>query len=98
MVLDAKIPEGPLAEKWDRHRFELKLVNPANKRKFNIIVVGTGLAGGSASATEGLTALPLKGASTRPKTTPTTVIASGVFFTTPSKAAILEPERPMSIV
>ncbi|MFY9944252.1 MAG: fumarate reductase/succinate dehydrogenase flavoprotein subunit [Desulfobacterales bacterium] len=51
MQLDAKIPDGPLAEKWDRHRFELKLVNPANKRKFDIIVVGTGLAGGSASAT-----------------------------------------------
>ena len=51
MVLDAKIPGGPIAEKWDRHRFELKLVNPANKRKFNVIVVGTGLAGGSASAT-----------------------------------------------
>ncbi len=50
MRLDAKIPGGPLAEKWDRHRFELKLVNPANKRKFEIIVVGTGLAGGSASA------------------------------------------------
>ena len=50
MQLDAKIPGGPLAEKWDRHRFELKLVNPANKRKFDIIVVGTGLAGGSASA------------------------------------------------
>lgn len=50
MTLDAKIPAGPLEEKWDRHRFELKLVNPANKRKFNIIVVGTGLAGGSASA------------------------------------------------
>ena len=50
MQLDAKIPGGPLAEKWDRHRFELKLVNPANKRKFNIIVVGTGLAGSSASA------------------------------------------------
>jgi len=50
MKLDAKIPGGPLAEKWDRHRFELKLVNPANKRKFEIIVVGTGLAGGSASA------------------------------------------------
>jgi len=50
MQLDAKIPGGPLAEKWDRHRFELKLVNPANKRKFEIIVVGTGLAGGSASA------------------------------------------------
>ena len=51
MRLDAKIPAGPLAEKWDKHRFELKLVNPANKRKFTIIVVGTGLAGGSASAT-----------------------------------------------
>jgi succinate dehydrogenase / fumarate reductase flavoprotein subunit len=51
MALDAKIPGGPISEKWDRHRFELKLVNPANKRKFSVIVVGTGLAGGSASAT-----------------------------------------------
>jgi len=50
MQLDAKIPGGPLAQKWDRHRFELKLVNPANKRKYDIIVVGTGLAGGAASA------------------------------------------------
>ena len=50
MPLDARIPGGSLAEKWDRHRFELKLVNPANKRKFEIIVVGTGLAGGSTSA------------------------------------------------
>ena len=50
MTLDAKIPGGPLTQKWDRHRFELKLVNPANKRKFEIIMVGTGLAGGSASA------------------------------------------------
>ena len=50
MPLDAQIPGGPLAEKWDRHRFELKLVNPANKRKFTIIVVGTGLAGASAAA------------------------------------------------
>jgi succinate dehydrogenase / fumarate reductase flavoprotein subunit len=50
MRLDAKIPEGPLAQKWDRHRSELKLVNPANKRKYDIIVVGTGLAGASASA------------------------------------------------
>ena len=50
MQLDAKIPGGPISDKWDRHRFELKLVNPANKRKFEIIVVGTGLAGGSASA------------------------------------------------
>jgi succinate dehydrogenase / fumarate reductase flavoprotein subunit len=51
MKLDAKVPGGPLDKKWDRHRFELKLVNPANKRKFDIIVVGTGLAGASASAT-----------------------------------------------
>jgi len=50
MQLDAKIPGGPITEKWDRHRFELKLVNPANKRKFTVIVVGTGLAGGAASA------------------------------------------------
>ena len=51
MQLDAKIPGGPIAEKWDKHLFDLKLVNPANKRKYDIIVVGTGLAGGSASAT-----------------------------------------------
>jgi succinate dehydrogenase flavoprotein subunit len=47
MQLDAKIPMGALSEKWDKHRFALKLVNPANKRKYSIIVVGTGLAGGS---------------------------------------------------
>lgn len=51
MVLDAKIPKGPLAEKWDNHKFNIKLVNPANKRKFSILVVGTGLAGASAAAT-----------------------------------------------
>jgi succinate dehydrogenase / fumarate reductase, flavoprotein subunit len=51
MKLDSKVPGGPLEKKWDQHRFELKLVNPANKRKFEIIVVGTGLAGASASAT-----------------------------------------------
>jgi succinate dehydrogenase / fumarate reductase flavoprotein subunit len=50
MLLDGKIPSGPITEKWDRHRFDLKLVNPANKRKFQIIMVGTGLAGGSAAA------------------------------------------------
>ena len=53
MKLDARIPSGPIAEKWDRHRFELKLVNPANKRKHTIIVVGTGLGGGAAAATMG---------------------------------------------
>ncbi len=51
MQLDAKVPGGPLKDKWDRYRFEAKLVNPANKRKFTLIVVGTGLAGSSASAT-----------------------------------------------
>ncbi len=50
MKLDAKVPAGPLQDKWDRHRFEMKLINPANKRKFRVLVVGTGLAGGSAAA------------------------------------------------
>lgn len=50
MKLDSKIPEGPLAEKWTKHKFNLRLVNPANKRKYEIIVVGTGLAGASAAA------------------------------------------------
>ncbi|HSB11977.1 MAG TPA: fumarate reductase/succinate dehydrogenase flavoprotein subunit [Blastocatellia bacterium] len=51
MKLDAKIPAGPLAQKWSKHRNDIKLVNPANKRKFDVIVVGSGLAGGSAAAT-----------------------------------------------
>src|SRR4051812_46487171 len=50
MNLDAKVPGGPLAEKWTRHRFEMKLVNPANKRKYTVLVVGSGLAGGAAAA------------------------------------------------
>src|SRR5881396_2467056 len=53
MTLDAKIPSGPLTQKWDKHRFDMKLVNPANKRKFDVIVVGSGLAGASAAATMG---------------------------------------------
>ena len=53
MTLDSKVPGGPLADKWDRHKFEIKLVNPANKRKYTIIVVGTGLAGASAAASLG---------------------------------------------
>jgi succinate dehydrogenase / fumarate reductase flavoprotein subunit len=48
--LDAKIPDGPIEKKWDRHRFEMKLVNPANKRKHTVIIVGSGLAGASAAA------------------------------------------------
>jgi succinate dehydrogenase / fumarate reductase, flavoprotein subunit len=52
-VLDAKIPDGPLESKWDNHRFSMKLVSPPNKRKFSVIVVGTGLAGASAAASMG---------------------------------------------
>src|SRR6187402_3034952 len=50
MMLDSKIPEGSLADKWAKHKFNVKLVNPANKRKYDVIVVGTGLAGASAAA------------------------------------------------
>ncbi|HXT29126.1 MAG TPA: fumarate reductase/succinate dehydrogenase flavoprotein subunit [Vicinamibacterales bacterium] len=52
-ALDAKIPSGTLAEKWDRHKFESKLVNPANRRKYTVIIVGTGLAGASAASSLG---------------------------------------------
>ena len=51
MTLDARIPAGPIDRKWDNHKFEMKLVNPANKRKHHVIVVGSGLAGASAAAT-----------------------------------------------
>jgi succinate dehydrogenase / fumarate reductase flavoprotein subunit len=51
MVPDSKVPSGPIADKWRTHKFDLKLVNPANKRRFDVIVVGSGLAGGSAAAT-----------------------------------------------
>ncbi len=53
MILDGKCPTGPIEKTWDKHRFDLKLVNPANKRKYNVIVVGTGLAGGAAAASLG---------------------------------------------
>src|SRR5687768_13579829 len=53
MPLDSRIPSGPLAEKWDRHKFESKLVNPANRRRFTVIIVGTGLAGASAASSLG---------------------------------------------
>lgn len=51
MELNANIPEGPIEQKWEKHKFDMKLVNPANKRKYKVLVVGTGLAGASASAT-----------------------------------------------
>jgi succinate dehydrogenase / fumarate reductase flavoprotein subunit len=114
MLLDGKVPGGPVAEKWDRHRFELKLVNPANKRKFNIIVVGTGLAAerrrrpwpnwdtmSKPSASRTPRAAPTaslpRAASMPPKITPTTATASGVCFTTRSRAGISVPGKPMSI-
>ncbi|MBA3468149.1 MAG: fumarate reductase/succinate dehydrogenase flavoprotein subunit [Herpetosiphonaceae bacterium] len=50
MTLNSKVPEGPLEDKWENHKFNMKLVNPANKRKYTIIMVGSGLAGGSAAA------------------------------------------------
>jgi succinate dehydrogenase / fumarate reductase flavoprotein subunit len=53
MRLDARVPSGPLEQKWDRHRFEMKLVNPANRRRYQVIVVGSGLGGGAAAATLG---------------------------------------------
>ncbi|HSD86149.1 MAG TPA: FAD-binding protein, partial [Kofleriaceae bacterium] len=51
MKLEARIPNGPIEQKWSNSKFEMKLVNPANKRKYKVIVVGTGLAGGAAAAT-----------------------------------------------
>src|SRR6476661_2532436 len=53
MTLDSRVPEGPIEKKWEKRRFETKLVNPANKRKYKVIVVGSGLAGASAAATLG---------------------------------------------
>src|SRR5215468_9199354 len=49
--LDAKVPTGPIEERWNTYKFDVKLVNPANKRKYQVIVVGAGLAGASAAAT-----------------------------------------------
>ena len=51
ITLDSKVPSGPIQDRWDNHRFNMKLVNPANKRKFTVLVVGTGLAGAAAAAT-----------------------------------------------
>jgi len=53
ITLDAKVPDGPITDKWDNHKFEVKLVNPSNRRRFHIIVVGSGLGGASAAATLG---------------------------------------------
>ena len=106
MQLDAKIPSGPIAEKWDKHRFHLKLVNPANKRKYKIIVVAR-LAGVLllplwvnwatmsiallSRLTTPHTPSPRKVGSTLRKTIKTMAIAFIGFFTTRSKGAITGP-------
>src|SRR6202051_1018188 len=53
LALDAKIPSGPLEKKWEKHKFESKLINPANRRKYTIVIVGSGLPGASAAASLG---------------------------------------------
>ena len=65
MILDGKCPTGPIDRSWDKHRFDMKLVNPANKRKYKIIVVGTGLAGGAAAASLGELGYNVKPSATR---------------------------------
>ena len=70
MELKSNAPGGPIETAWDRHRFEMKLVNPANKRKHNVIVVGTGLAGASAAAAGSSAGASLLGASAPPPALP----------------------------
>ena len=80
MELNSKIPEGPIAEKWTNYKFDRKLVNPANRRKYDIIVVGTGLAGGAAAATLGEQGYNVK---------------AFTFHDSPSVAAAAPPARPV---
>ena len=96
-TIDSKIPEGPLAEKWTNYKAHQKLVNPANKRRLDIIVVGTGLAGGSAAATLGelgFNVLNFCIQDSPPKTIKTTETRYIVYSTTPSKVATIVPAKP----
>jgi hypothetical protein len=82
--LDSKCPDGPIGEQWTKHKFESKLVNPANKRKFRVIVVGTGLGGASAAASVSeRTPSPRRAESTPPRTTRTTATPFIASSTTP---------------
>jgi hypothetical protein len=94
--LDSKIPAGPLNNKWTDFKDHVRLVNPANKRSIDVIVVGTGLAGGSASKILRVvhTRLQLKVESMQQKTTKVTEIPFSVYFTTPSKVVITVQEKP----
>ena len=76
---DAKIPSGPIQDKWSKYKLESKLINPNNKRKYTVLVVGSGLAGASAAATP----LRPRAASTRPRTTRTTATPSTACSMTP---------------
>jgi hypothetical protein len=93
--LQSNVPSGDLASKWTRHKFDMKLVNPANRRRFKIAVVGTGLAGASAAATlEERTLLRLRVGSTLPKTIRTMATLFTDSFTTPLRVATLERVKP----
>ena len=102
-TLNSRIPEGPIAEKWTNYKAHQKLVNPKNKRKLDVIIVGTGLAGASAAASLGemgfhvlnfcIQDSPRRAHSIR--TMATLCIASS---TTPSKAATIVLVKPMFIV
>ena len=85
--LNSRIPEGPIAEKWTNYKAHQKLVNPKNKRKLDVIIVGTGLAGASAAASRTARAAHTpslrSAASTLPRTTRTTATPYIVFSTTP---------------
>jgi NADH dehydrogenase FAD-containing subunit len=96
MKLDGKVPEGPLADKWTNYRSKMPLVAPNNKRRLDVIVVGTGLAGASAAATLGefgRTRLRHKVVSMQPKTIRMMEIAFGVYFTIRLKEEIIEVAR-----
>jgi hypothetical protein len=90
VILDGKIPAGPVSEKWDKRRQEMKLVNPANKRKYKIIVVGTGLAGASAAASLGELGYNIEAFCYQDSA------AFSASSMTPSREAISAPGRPMS--
>ena len=95
----AKIPEGPLEKKWTNYKDHQKLVNPANKRKLDVIVVGTGLAGASAAASPVARTLSQhRVVSMLPRITRTTVTPYIVFTTTPSRVATIALARLTYIV
>ena len=101
--IDAKIPQGPLESKWTNYKNHQKLVNPANKRRLDVIVVGTGLAGASAAAAFKIhlaahTPSQLRGGSTQQRTTKTTVTRYIVFSTIRSRVGTTAPAKPMYIV